>query len=303
MIKVEDIVNDGEVKAIMFMAESQIEALGFTEHSVRHSTIVSRWAGQILHDIGKDEHRVELAKIAGYLHDIGNSVNRYNHAQSGAILAYKILTRLGMEYEDAAAIMMAIGNHDESEGLPVSDITAALILADKADVHKSRVRNNTTRVNLDNLNIHDRYNHAQSGAILAYKILTRLGMEYEDAAAIMMAIGNHDESEGLPVSDITAALILADKADVHKSRVRNNTTRVNLDNLNIHDRVNLAAEKSSVYVEKESNKIILDITIDTDKCPVMSYFEIYFKRMQLCRRAAEFLGREFSLMINGVRLL
>ena len=223
MIKVEDIVNDGEVKAIMFMAESQIEALGFTEHSVRHSTIVSRWAGQILHDIGKDEHRVELAKIAGYLHDIGNSVNRYNHAQSGAVLAYKILTRLGMEYEDAAAIMMAIGNHDESEGLPVSDITAALILADKADVHKSRVRNNTTRVNLDNLNI--------------------------------------------------------------------------------HDRVNLAAEKSSVYVEKESNKIILDITIDTDKCPVMSYFEIYFKRMQLCRRAAEFLGREFSLMINGVRLL
>lgn len=223
MLKIEDIINDKEVKAIMYIAESQIEALGFTEHSVRHSSIVSKWAGEILRDIGSDDYRVELARIAGYLHDIGNSVNRSNHAQSGAILAYQILTRLGMDYKDAADIMMAIGNHDETEGLPVSDITSALILADKADVHKSRVRKNTTRLNMDNLNI--------------------------------------------------------------------------------HDRVNLAAEKSRVYVDRESNKIILEITIDTDKCPVMSYFEIYFKRMQLCRRAAEFLGKEFSLVINGVQLL
>lgn len=211
MITYSDVRNDEEVKAIMYMAESQIEALGFTEHSVRHSSIVSKWAGEILEQIGADEHRVELARIAGFLHDIGNSVNREDHAQSGAILAYKILTRLGMEYKDAAEIMMAIGNHDENQGLPVSDITSALIIADKADVHKSRVRTNTTRMSVTNIS-----------------------------------------------------------------------------QLNIHDRVNLAAEKSGVSVDKETREIILNIIIDTEKCPVMDYFEIYFKRMQLCRRAADF---------------
>lgn len=223
MVKFADVKNDEEVKAIMFMAESQIEALGFTEHSVRHSSIVSKWAGEILEQIGASPRRVELARIAGYLHDIGNSVNREDHAQSGAILAYNILTRMGMPYKEAADIMMAIGNHDENQGLPVSDITSALIIADKADVHKSRVRSNTTR----------------------------------------MSTGN----------------------------------------LNIHDRVNLAAEKSFICVDKESGEILLNILIDTVLCPVMDYFEIYFKRMQLCRRAADFLGKKFGLIINGVRLL
>lgn len=226
MITVADVKSDEEVKAIMFIAESQIEALGFTEHSVRHSSIVSKWAGEILEQIGADEHSVELVRIAGYLHDIGNSVNREDHAQSGALLAYKILTRMGMEYRDAAAIMMAIGNHDENQGLPVSDITAALIIADKADVHKSRVRSNTTLMRIDNWG-----------------------------------------------------------------------------NLNIHDRVNLAAERSCVTVDKQTREIILNIVIDTDKCPVMDYFEIYFKRMQLSRRAADFLGWKFVLIINDVRLL
>ena len=226
MITVADVKSDEEVKAIMFIAESQIEALGFTEHSVRHSSIVSKWAGEILEQIGADEHSVELVRIAGYLHDIGNSVNREDHAQSGALLAYKILTRMGMEYRDAAAIMMAIGNHDENQGLPVSDITAALIIADKADVHKSRVRSNTTLMRMDNWG-----------------------------------------------------------------------------NLNIHDRVNLAAEKSGVTVDKQAREIILNIVIDTDKCPVMDYFEIYFKRMQLSSRAADFLGWKFVLIINDVRLL
>ena len=226
MITVADVKSDEEVKAIMFIAESQIEALGFTEHSVRHSSIVSKWAGEILEQIGADEHSVELVRIAGYLHDIGNSVNREDHAQSGALLAYKILTRMGMEYRDAAAIMMAIGNHDENQGLPVSDITAALIIADKADVHKSRVRSNTSLMRIDNWG-----------------------------------------------------------------------------NLNIHDRVNLAAEKSGVTVDKKAREIILNIVIDTDKCPVMDYFEIYFKRMQLSRRAADFLGWKFVLIINDVRLL
>ncbi len=207
----------------MFMAESQIEALGFTEHSVRHSSIVSKWAGDLLQKIGADPHRIELARIAGYLHDIGNSVNREDHAQSGAILAYQILTRMGMGYRDAADIMMAIGNHDEKHGLPVSDITSALIIADKADVHKSRVRPNSTRLNTENLNI--------------------------------------------------------------------------------HDRVNLAAEKSVLEVDAQKGEITLNIIIDTAICPVMDYFEIYFKRMQLCRRAADFLGKKFALVINGVRLL
>lgn len=223
MITISDVKNDEEVKAIMSMAENQIEALGFTEHSVRHSSIVSKWAGEILEAVGGSPYRVELAKIAGFLHDIGNSVNREDHAQSGAILAYKILTRMGMPYSDAADIMMAIGNHDESQGLPVSDITASLIIADKADVHKSRVRKNITRMNTENLNI--------------------------------------------------------------------------------HDRVNLAAEKSVVYVDAAAEEIILNIIIDTEKCPVMDYFEIYFKRMQLCRKSADFLGKKFVLIINENRLL
>lgn len=212
---------DNEVEAIMEMSERQIEALGFTEHSRRHAGIVSKWSGEILRSLGKGEDRIRLAEIAGYLHDIGNCVNRKDHAQSGAILSYKILTRLGMSAVDAAEIMMAIGNHDEQYGQPVSDVSSALIIADKADVHKSRVRN--------------------------------------------------------PVKDVFQA--------------------------NIHDRVNLAAEKSFVRVEEGGKVIVLHIDIDTAICSVMDYFEIYFGRMQLSRKAAEFLGCRFSLVINGTVLL
>lgn len=212
---------DNEVEAIMEMSERQIEALGFTEHSRRHAGIVSKWSGEILRSLGKGEDRIRLAEIAGYLHDIGNCVNRKDHAQSGAILSYKILTRLDMSAVDAAEIMMAIGNHDEQYGQPVSDVSSALIIADKADVHKSRVRN--------------------------------------------------------PVKDVFQA--------------------------NIHDRVNLAAEKSFVRVEEGGKVIALHIDIDTAICSVMDYFEIYFGRMQLSRKAAEFLGCRFSLVINGTVLL
>ena len=212
---------DNEVEAIMEMSERQIEALGFTEHSRRHAGIVSKWSGEILRSLGKGEDRIRLAEIAGYLHDIGNCVNRKYHAQSGAILSYKILTRQGMSAVDAAEIMMAIGNHDEQYGQPVSDVSSALIIADKADVHKSRVRN--------------------------------------------------------PVKDVFQA--------------------------NIHDRVNLAAEKSFVRVEEGGKVIALHIDIDTAICSVMDYFEIYFGRMQLSRKAAEFLGCRFSLVINGTVLL
>ena len=221
MLDLATIRRDSEVEAIMEMSEKQIEALGFTEHSRRHAGIVSKWSGEILRALGKTEERVRLAEIAGYLHDIGNCINRKDHAQSGEILSYKILTRLGMSAPDAAEIMMAIGNHDEQYGQPVSDVSSALIIADKADVHKSRVKN--------------------------------------------------------AVSDVFKA--------------------------NIHDRVNLAAERSFVKVEEDGKVIALHIEIDTAICSVMDYFEIYFGRMQLSRKAAEFLGCRFSLVINGAVLL
>lgn len=205
----------------MMIAEEQIEAIGFTEHSRRHAGIVSKWSGEILRGLGMEEERVRLAEIAGYLHDIGNCINRADHAQSGAILAYEILKRLGADLRSCAEVMMAIGNHDEKYGHPVSDISSALIIADKADVHKSRVKKN-----IDN---------------------------------VLKA--------------------------------------------NIHDRVNLAAERSYITVDKENSVIVLHIEIDTQICSVMDYFEIYFARMQLCRRAAEFLNCKFSLLINGVALL
>lgn len=221
MLEMSVLRNDREVETIMAMSEKQIEALGFTEHSRRHSGIVSKWSGDILRALGKSPERVRLAEIAGYLHDIGNCINRKDHAQSGALLAYRILTRLGVDLSDAAEVMMAIGNHDEQYGTPVSDISSALIIADKADVHKSRVKK--------------------------------------------------------PIANVYTA--------------------------NIHDRVNLAAERSYITVEEKERLIVLHIEIDTDICSVMDYFEIYFSRMQLCRRAAEFLGCRFSIIINGVALL
>lgn len=213
--------NDPEVEAIMRMSERSIEALGFTEHSRRHSSIVSKWSGDVLRALEKSPEQIRLAEIAGYLHDIGNCVNRKDHAQSGAILSYKILTRLGLSPEGAAEVMAAIGNHDEQYGLPVSDVSSALILADKADVHKSRVKKNIRSVS----------------------------------------------------------------------------------NANIHDRVNLAAERSFLAVDKGAHTITLNIEIDTEICSVMDYFEIYFNRMQLCRRAGEFLNCRFSLVINSTSLL
>lgn len=219
MLELSKIKSDKEVEAIMATSERQLEVLGFTEHSRRHAGIVSKWSGEILRKLGYGDERVRLAEIAGYLHDIGNCVNRKDHAQSGALLAYSILLRLGMEPSSASEVMLAVGNHDEQYGLPVSDVSAALILADKSDVHKSRVKK--------------------------------------------------------PIANVGTA--------------------------NIHDRVNLAADRS--YLTVEQNMIVLNIEIDTEICSVMDYFEIYFGRMQLCRRAAEFLSCRFSLVINNTRLV
>lgn len=219
MITVVDIKKSEEVKNFLLIAERQMQVLGYTEHSFRHVSLVSVNAGRILEQLGHAERDVELTKIAGYLHDIGNAVNRTDHAHSGAIMAYSLLTKMGMEFFEAAEIMHAIGNHDEKTGTAVSNISAALILADKSDVHRSRVRNT-------------------------------------DFATF-----------------------------------------------DIHDRVNYAVEKSVISVNKEEKTAELVLDIDTVICPVMDYFEIFLTRMTMSRKAAEFLGLHFQLLINGNRLL
>ena len=156
MVTLEDVKKDEEVQELVVGAQKQLDALGYTEHSIRHITIVSERAGKILEVLGHDKREIELAKIAGYLHDIGNSVNRTDHAHNGAILAYHILERMGMPIKERVEIMMAIGNHDEGSGTAVSDISAALIIADKSDAHRSRVRNQ----NMASFDIHDKVNYA-----------------------------------------------------------------------------------------------------------------------------------------------
>ena len=162
MITLEDIKSNLEIQELVMSAQKQMNALGYTEHSVRHISIVSHRAGRILEVLGYPEERIELSKIAGYMHDIGNSVNRVDHAHSGAILAYEILKDMGMDVQKRTEIMMAIGNHDEQTGTAVSDISAALILADKSDVHRDRVVNR----NVTTFDIHDRVNYAVTEANL-----------------------------------------------------------------------------------------------------------------------------------------
>ena len=162
MITLQDIKNNEEVAELILSSQKQLNALGYTEHSIRHISIVSKRAGEVLETLGYSQDRVELAKIAGYLHDIGNCVNRVDHAHSGAILAYQILKDMGMNAKDRTEIMMAIGNHDEQTGTAVSDISAALILADKSDVHRDRVVN----TNMSTFDKHDRVNYAVTNADL-----------------------------------------------------------------------------------------------------------------------------------------
>lgn len=212
-----DIQKSREVKTLLQAAGIQMDSLGYTEHTFRHCRLVSNKCGEILEILGEDPHTVELGRIAGYLHDIGNAVSRNNHAISGAIMAYDILVRKNMSYEDAATVMMAIANHDEGEGIPVNKIAAALILSDKADVHRSRVRNKRPET------------------------------------------------------------------------------------FDIHDRVNYAATQSSIDVIGDRAR--LEIEIDTSISPVMDYFEIFLERMKLCRNAANYLNLKFELFINNTQLL
>lgn len=215
----EDVRNSEEIRTYIKQADESLKAIGYTEHSFAHCTKVAKVAGDLLVKLGYDAHEVELARIAGFMHDIGNVVNRIDHAQSGAMMAFRILDKMGMPPEDVATVITAIGNHDEQTAAAVNAVAAALIIADKTDVRRSRVRNRST-INFD-----------------------------------------------------------------------------------IHDRVNYAAEKSDVILEPDSKTITLDLKINTEICAVMDYFEIFTGRMLLCRKAAEFLGLQFKLDINDVYLL
>lgn len=216
-ITLQDIKNDKVIQCYIQKADESLVALGYTEHSFAHVGKVADTARNILLTLGHDEREAELAAIAGYLHDIGNVVNRVDHAQSGAVMAFRILDRMNADPEEIATIITAIGNHDESTAFPVNPVAAALIIADKTDVRCSRVRN--------------------------------------------QAISNFD----------------------------------------IHDRVNYSVKKSELHVSKE--EICLDLGIETELCTVMDYFEIFLSRMVLCKKCAEKLGVKFALMINGQKMI
>lgn len=203
------------VRVYIAQADASLDALGFTEHSFAHVTKCAQTAGDILQKLSYPERTVELAKIAGFLHDIGNVVNRVDHSQSGAIMAFRLLDQMGFPPEEIAAIVTTIGNHDEGTGVPVNAIAAALILADKSDVRRSRVRR---------------------------------------------------------------------KEDIETD---------------IHDRVNYSVTESKLNVDTEHGFIELVLTVDTAVSSVMAYFEIFMKRMLMCRQAAKCLGLEFQLRING----
>ena len=219
MITLEEVIKNQEVQVFVNASQKQLEALGYTEHSYRHIGIVSKRTGEILEKLGYDERTVELGKIAGYLHDIGNCINRVDHAHSGAILAYNILKEMGMDAKETTEIAMAIGNHDENTGTAVSEISAALILADKSDVHRERVLN------------------------------------------------------------------------------------TNMSTFDIHDRVNYAVTDANLEIKEEEKKIVLSLTIDTEICPVLDYFQIFMDRTMMSKYAAKFLNIWFEIVINGTKLL
>lgn len=218
-IRVEQIKTLPIVKSFIETGNQHLGAMGFTEHSFRHAGLVANISSNILERLGYPQRDSELVAIAGYLHDIGNVITRYNHGQSGAYLALQILKEQGMPWDEIAVILAAIGNHEEEYGQPVNNIAAALILADKSDVHRSRVRN----------------------------------------------------------PDVV--------------------------NFDIHDRVNYAAKHSFLRVESEHRVIALELEIDTEISGVMEYFEIFLTRMVMCRRAAAALNSSFSLVINDYKLL
>lgn len=219
MLTYNELIKNEKIRTYIIRADESLGALGFTEHSFAHVVHVAQTAGYILQTMGFDSRTVELSKIAGYLHDIGNLVNRKEHSQSGAVMAWSLLNDMGCEPGEIATIVTAIGNHDEGTGVPVNAVAAALILADKADVRRTRVRN----------------------------------------------------------TDIST--------------------------FDIHDRVNYSVKKSALEINAEKTQIKLKLHIDTQYGSVMDYFEIFMGRMLLCRKAAERLGLQFKLIINDQQLI
>ena len=218
-ITFELIKNDPDIKTYITKADESLKALGYTEHSFAHVGRVSEDAAYILTTLGYSEREVELARIAGYLHDIGNLVNRVDHSQSGALMAFRILDKIGMPADEIATVVTAIGNHDEGTGVAVNPVAAALIIADKCDVRRTRVRNSEPST------------------------------------------------------------------------------------FDIHDRVNYSVEHSSLSISENKRYAVLDLTIDHEISAVMDYFQIFIGRMQMSKLAAKSLGLEFSLIINGQKLL
>ena len=219
MVSRDDIKNNEDIKTYITQADQSLVALGFTEHSFAHVTRVAETSRYILETLGFDEHEVELVQIAAYLHDIGNLVNRVDHSQSGAVMAFRILDKMGMLSGDIAKVVTAIGNHDEGTGVAVNPIAAALIIADKTDVRRSRVRN----------------------------------------------------------TDIST--------------------------FDMHDRVNYSVKKAVVKINEERTIIKLKMEIDPHYGSIMDYFEIFMQRMLMCRKAAETLGLHFKLIINEQQLI
>lgn len=215
LITFEEIQNSEEIRAYIEMADQTLRAQGYTEHSFPHVTKCANVASDILKTLDYPERTCELVRIAGFMHDIGNVINRNDHAQSGALMAFRILIKMGMPSREVAAVITAIGNHDEGTAVPVNELAAALILADKSDVRRTRVRN------------------------------------------------------------------------------------TNVSAFDIHDRVNYAVEQSQLVVDSNRKNISLNLTIDHQTGSVLDYFEIFLERMLLCRRAANFFGMEFQLVING----
>ncbi len=215
----QELKQDPAIKALIQRADESLLALGFTEHSFAHVGRVAETVKDILETLGYSEHEVELGRMAAYLHDIGNLVNRVEHSQSGATMAFCLLEKTDMPAEDIATIVTAIGNHDEGTGVPVNPVAAALILADKSDVRRSRVR-------------------------------------------------NHD-----------------------------------IAGFDIHDRVNYSVERSELHIDEQAKTITLELQVDTQYSSVMDYFEIFMGRMVMCRKAADSLGLAFKLCINGQPLM
>lgn len=219
MVTYEAIKNNEAINIYIRKADETLGELGYTEHSFAHVTNVATTAAAILSELGYDEHDCELAKIAGYIHDIGNVINRDDHAKSGAVMSFRILDCMKMNPDDIATVITAVGNHDESNGTPMNAVSAALILADKTDVRRSRVRNK------------------------------------------------------------------------------------DFSTFDIHDRVNYSVISSKLNVSSDEKIITLALTIDINVSTVSEYFEIFLKRMLMCRKAAEKLSTTFRLIINDQQLM